>query len=249
MDNTSSMIVSQDTKTQNKPLYGIFSAIPRRYDLVNHIFTWGMDKRWRLTAARECLRSSPKKVLDLCCGTGDLAIHLAQLGHDELKVVGVDYSPPMLAIAAKKAERFASGKDIKFIQADAANLPFPDGYFDSAGISFAFRNLTYKNPLIKRHLSEVLRVLSDKGRFVVLETSQPRNKFIRWLCHLYLRGFVYWIGYLLSGNRGAYHYLAESAARFYSAEELSEILLGAGFRQVTFRRLLFGAVAIHIAIK
>ena len=188
-------------------------------------------------------------MLDLCCGTGDLAIHLAQLADDNMELAGVDYSLPMLEIATKKAECLAGERKISFIYGDAANLPFPDGYFDCVGISFAFRNLTYKNPLAQRHLAEVLRVLSPNGRFIIVESSQPKIKIIQKLFHLYLRWFVFRLGYLLSSNRGAYYYLAESAARFYTAEELQEILGMAGFRQVFFRPLFFKAIAIHVAIK
>ena len=122
-------------------------------------------------------------------------------------------------------------------------------YFDCIGISFAFRNLTYKNPLVQRHIAELLRVLRAGGKFVIVETSQPQSKLIRKLFHLYLRWFVFRLGYLLSGNRGAYHYLAESAARFYTSEELKEILSTAGFRQVSFHPLFFGVVGIYVAIK
>jgi demethylmenaquinone methyltransferase/2-methoxy-6-polyprenyl-1,4-benzoquinol methylase len=238
-----------DKMTRNKPLQGMFTAIPRRYDLINHIITWGLDKRWRRQAARECLSSQPGKVLDLCCGTGDLAINISRLADNGVEVSGVDYSLPMLAIAAKKAELQAKRRRISFTYGDAASLPFPDGYFDCIGISFAFRNLTYKNPSAPRHIAEILRLLSAGGKCVILETSQPRAKPIRQLFHLYLRWFVSKVGHLLSGNSGAYHYLAESAARFYTAEELSEILVKAGFSKVSFQPLLFGAVGIYVAVK
>ncbi len=142
------MIEYADKISRNKPLQDMFAAIPRRYDLVNHIITWGLDKRWRRQAARECLVSQPEKVLDLCCGTGDLAISITRLAENGVEVTGVDYSRPMLAIATKKAELLARGSRISFTYGDAAKLPFPDGYFDCIGISFAFRNLTYK---IRQH--------------------------------------------------------------------------------------------------
>ncbi len=239
-----------ETKSvQKRPLHRIFTAVPRRYDLINYIITWGLDRRWRLKIARECLSLSPRKVLDLCCGTGDLAINLTRLADDGMELVGVDYSLPMLEIATRKAERLARGRKISFIYGDAASLPFPDGYFDCVGISFAFRNLIYKNPLAERHIAEVLRVLSSNGRFIIVESSQPKMELIRKLFHLYLRWFVFRVGYLLSGDRGAYNYLAESAARFYTAEELQGMMIKAGFRQVFFRSLFLGAIAIHVAIK
>jgi len=231
------------------PLHHIFTAVPRRYDLINHVVTWGLDWWWRRRAAEECLGSQPARVLDLGCGTGDLALNIARLAENDIAVLGLDYSRPMLEIAAGKARTLAGRKNISFIHGDAASLPFPDGYFDCVGISFAFRNLTYRNPLAPRHLAEVWRVLASDGRYVIVESSQPKSKLIRRLFHLYLRWFVYHLGYWLSGNKRAYHYLAESAARFYTAEEVEAMLLRAGFREVHSHPLLFGAAAIHVAIK
>ena len=234
---------------KRRPLYYIFSTVPRRYDLINRIVTWRLDKRWRREATRECLASYPEKVLDLCCGTGDLAINLAQLAENNVELTAIDYSQPMLEIATAKAERLGLGKRISFIHGDVADLPFPDGYFDCIGTSFAFRNLTYKNPQVQRYLAEVLRVLKVGGRFVIVETSQPKSKLVRRIYHLYLRWFVFRLGHLISRNRRAYHYMAESAARFYRPEELKELLLATGFSQVFFRPLFLGVTGIHVAVK
>lgn len=227
----------------------MFTAVPPRYDLINRIITWGLDKRWRWQAARECLAAQPGKVLDLCCGTGDLALDLARLARNNVVLTGIDYSQPMLEIAAGKAASLDGERKITFICGSAVSLPFPDGYFDCVGISFAFRNLTYKNPLAERHLVEVLRVLGDGGRYVIVESSQPGSKLIRKLYHLYLRWFVFSLGYLLSANRGAYRYLAESATRFYTSAEVTKMLVKAGFRQVSFHRLFLGVAGIHLAVK
>lgn len=245
------MINNNDKTIQSRPLYDMFTApaLPGCYDLTNRVITWGFDKLWRREAARECLASRPDKVLDLCCGTGDLVIDLARLAQSNLELTGVDYSQPMIEVATKKVKTLAGRRKISFTCGDATDLPFPDGYFDCIGISFAFRNLTYKNPLARRHIAEVLRVLNNNGKFVIVETSQPTAKLVRTLYHLYLRWFVSRLGYLFSGNRGAYSYLAESAARFYTHEEVNELLLTAGFRQVSFRRLFLGAIGIHVAIK
>ena len=227
----------------------MFTAVPPRYDLVNRVITWGLDRKWRNETAKECLSTQPGRVLDLCCGTGDLAISIARLAGKEVELSGVDYSLPMLEIAAEKAEHLAGGRNIAFVHGDVSSLPFPDEHFDCIGISFAFRNLTYKNPLAQCHLAEVLRVIRHGGRFIIVETSQPDLKLIRKFFHLYLRWFAFRLGYLLSANRGAYQYLAESAARFYTSEGLKEVLLRAGFGQVTYRSLFLGAIAIHVAVK
>ena len=227
----------------------MFTEVPPRYDLINSVVTWGLDRRWRKKAAEECLKYRPEKVLDLCCGTGDLAITVCRLGKSEVSVVGIDYSPPMLEIARKKAASLDGDKQISFIHGDATSLPFPDASFDSVGISFAFRNLTYRNPLASQHLPEVRRVLTAGGRYVIVETSQPSARLIRGIYHRYLRWIVRRVGSWLSENKGAYSYLAESAANFYTAEEVKDMLLEAGFRQVLYRPLLFGAAGIHIAVK
>ena len=243
------MIADASKGVRNAPLHKMFAAVPRRYDLINHVITWGLDKRWRWQAARECFTAQPKYLLDLCCGTGDLALDMARLARGGVELTALDYSQPMLAIAARKASGLAEGKKVTFIYGDAASLPFSDGHFDCVGISFAFRNLIYKNPLAGRYLAEVLRVLRPGGRFVIVETSQPKARLIRRLFHLYLRQFVFRVGQRLSGNRGAYYYLAESAARFYPPDELNRLLITAGFRQASFRPLFPGAIAIYVAVK
>lgn len=227
----------------------MFSEVPRHYDLVNNVITWGLDELWRFRAARECLASNPEKVLDLCCGTGDLAINLARLTGNNVELSALDYSQPMLDTAVRKAEQAGLEKRISFIFGDAASIPFPDSDLDCVGISFAFRNLTYKNPLVKNYLAEVLRVLKPGGRFVIVETSQPESKVIRKLFHFYLRWYAFGMGYLISGNKGAYRYLAESAARFYSPAELKNLLLTAGFSQVTYHPMLLGATGTYVATK
>ncbi len=229
-------------------LHDVFSQVPPHYDLINRLMTWGLDRRWRLMIAQECLASRPERVLDLCCGTGDLAITLARLAKDNTEVTGVDFSRPMLEKAAQKAGR-AGGSKLSFISGDIASIPFPGAHFDCVGTSFAFRNLSYKNPLAGRYVAEVLRVLKPGGRFIIIETSQPKNGLIRSLYHLYLRYFVFWLGFLISGNREAYRYLTDSAANYYPPEELRELLTRAGFGRVSFRRLFPGAVSIHVAIK
>jgi demethylmenaquinone methyltransferase/2-methoxy-6-polyprenyl-1,4-benzoquinol methylase len=227
----------------------MFLAIPGRYDLINHIITFGLDWRWRRLAVSTCLEGGPQRILDIGCGTGDLAIGLARRTGEEVAVKGLDYSPPMLVLARAKADQAGVAGRIEFVHGDATELPFPDAYFDTAGISFAFRNLTYQNPGRQQHLAEVFRVLRPGGRYVIVESSQPGPRFIRAVCHLYLRTFVAPVGTWLSGNRGAYRYLAESARRFYTPEEVREMLLAAGFARVGYRPLFFGAAGIHIATR
>lgn len=226
----------------------MFTAVSPRYDLVNRFITLGFDQRWRRAAARVCLASSPEQLLDLGCGTGDLAIAIARLARGNLKITGLDYSEPMLELARRKTRRLNIAR-VDFVSGDAAHLPFPNDYFDCVGTSFAFRNLTYRNPLGGYALTEVLRVLKPGGRLVIVESSQPKSRLVRWLFHLYLRFFVAKVGYFLSGNREAYRYLAESAAHFLTPEEVKNRLVGTGFREVSYWALLLGVAAIHVAVR
>ncbi len=227
----------------------VYADIPRRYGIMNRIMTFGMDGGWRRQAAMGCLRNNPQRVLDLGCGTGDLTLELAKQAVESTQITGLDFSPSMMALAREKADRLAGGSRPSFVSGDAANMPFYDEYFDSVGSAFAFRNMTYDNPAADRHIAEVLRIIKPGGKLVVLETSQPKRWLIRKLNHLYLRGFVFWLGWLVSGNRAAYNYLVDSSINYCSPEELREKLLQAGFGEVSFRRLFFGAVSIHTAIK
>jgi demethylmenaquinone methyltransferase/2-methoxy-6-polyprenyl-1,4-benzoquinol methylase len=227
----------------------MFTAVPPHYDLVNRIATLGLDKRWRRLAALSCLREGPRRLLDLGCGTGDLAVNISRLAAGDVSITGLDFSLPMLRLARHKADRSGVAQRVDFIHGKADSLPFPDNCFDNVGISFAFRNLTYQNPLGPPHLAEVWRILRPGGRYVIVESSQPENRIIRAFFNLYLLAFVGPVGVIISGNRGAYRYLVESVAHYYSPREVREMLLSSGFKDVSYRSLFFGAACIHVAVK
>lgn len=232
----------------NRPLNKIFTAVPPNYDLINRLFTWRMDECWRKKTARLCLENDPAEVMDLCTGTGDLAIRLARESGGKAKITGYDYSRPMLEKAEEKAARTGiTGMD--FIFGDAADMPFGDGRFDAIGIAFAFRNLTFKNPDASRFLNEIHRVLKPGGRFVIVESSQPKNRIIRALFRLYTRNMVFLMGAFISSNKAAYRYLAHSVIHYYTPEEVEELLKKHGFSSANHTPLFFGAAAIHIAVK
>lgn len=235
-----------DKKT-GRHLHRIFTSVPSSYDIINHLITFYMDISWRRKAVKLCLEAKPESLLDICCGTGDMALTAARLADHAIQITGFDFSEPMLKAAEQKAEK--AGYKIKFVSGDVANIPFPENSFNCLCIGFGFRNLTFKNPNSEQHLSEILRVLKKGGRFVIVESSQPANKVIKFFHRIYVRYFVFLTGFLVSLNRQAYKYLATSVEKYYSAEELKDLLLQSGFNSVTYNRLFFGAAAIHVAVK
>ena len=235
-------------KETARPLQKMFQSVPPSYDLLNRLLTFRFDERWRKQAAKTILAGEPARVLDLCTGTGDLALRLRKDASAGTGIWGLDYSMPMLERAGTKAgERGLP--DIQFIHGDAASMPFEDGFFDAVGIAFAFRNLSWKNPDTAKFLSEILRVLKPGGKFVVVETSQPRNPLFRALVHFYLRRISVPLGGMISGHRGAYHYLAHSAIHYYTAGEVRQLLLDAGFSTASHRLFLNGVAGLWEARK
>ena len=217
-------------------------------DLLNRLLTLRLDERWRAGAAVVCLADNPRRVLDLCTGTGDLAVRLARHGPGPDHIAALDFSVPMLAAARRKAEK-RNVPGIGFIEGDAAALPFLDSAFDTVGIAFAFRNLAFRHPLKDRFLAEILRVIRPGGRFVIVETSQPGNRVFRSLYHAYLAAMAGRLGGVLSGHRGAYRYLAYSAIHFSGPDELVRMLKGAGFSEARHTALLGGVAGITVAVK
>lgn len=235
-------------ETGQRPTQKIFTEVPPKYDFLNRVLTLNLDEKWRIKAAHEILANNPERVLDLCCGTADLTMHIARMAHSQTELYGLDFSHTMLQRADQKVAVF--GKDrVKLIQGDAGNMPFEDNFFDSIGIAFGFRNLTFENPDAQLHIREILRVLKPGGRFVIVETSQPSNNIIRFFYHIYHNLITAPIGGLISGNKPAYHYLAYSANHYYTLPQLSDLLLKAGFITTKGTPLMLGAAAVMVAEK
>ncbi len=235
-------------KDSTRPLHKMFTQVPPSYDFLNRLFTFRLDELWRRQVAKACLANHPERVLDLCTGTGDLALRLKKNAASNTKITALDYSKPMLSEAKEKAsKRNISG--IEFIHGDAANMPFPENHFDSIGIAFAFRNLTFHNPDKDKFLAEILRVLKPGGQFVIIETSQPHNIVLRFLFHFYLMFITVPLGGLISGHWGAYKYLAHSAMHYYNSKELSEVIIGAGFKTILSEPKMGGISTLYIVEK
>jgi demethylmenaquinone methyltransferase/2-methoxy-6-polyprenyl-1,4-benzoquinol methylase len=223
----------------------IFSEVSGSYELVNHLLTFGLDIFWRRKASREASGAGGDFWLDVCSGTGEFARNLQARVRRKTKVVIVDFCPAML----EQARRKEGLKKSLLAAGEASNLPFPDARFDLVTISFATRNINLSREALARTFQEFGRVLKPGGRLVNLETSRPRNGFIKKLFMAYVRIVVKPVGYLLSGSRAGYAYLSSTIPRFYGPQELADILTESRFYQVTWRPLSFGLVAVHIAVK
>ncbi|TVR41808.1 MAG: ubiquinone/menaquinone biosynthesis methyltransferase [Bacteroidia bacterium] len=230
-----------------RPLQKMFTAVPPSYDLINRLITFRFDERWRNKAAAVMLQDKPGQVLDLCTGSGDLAMHLHKRATSDTAIYALDYSEPMLELARQKAGKRGAQR-INFLLEDAAAMPFENDYFDVIGIAFAFRNLTFRNPDKCLFLNEILRILKPGGKFVIVETSQPSNMLLQRLFHFYMRWITVPLGGMLSGQRHAYHYLAHSAIHFYSPAELIDMMKDAGF-DLMLHRPYFGGISAIWAFK
>ncbi|MGD9589827.1 MAG: bifunctional demethylmenaquinone methyltransferase/2-methoxy-6-polyprenyl-1,4-benzoquinol methylase UbiE [Pyrinomonadaceae bacterium] len=222
----------------------MFSGIAGRYDLLNHLLSANIDKRWRILVRKELSQvlSDPNAiVLDVACGTGDLAIELGS--HASARVCGADFCRPMLDLAASKTGR--AGLSIPYIEGDAMQLSFADGSFDAVTIAFGLRNLSN----LCGGLAELHRVLKPGGKLVVLEFSSPVIPGFRGLFRFYFTRILPRIGGLVSGSRGAYEYLPDSVSKFPAQKELERQMEAAGFRDVSYRNLSGGIAAIHTGIR
>ena len=218
----------------------MFGRIAPRYDLLNHLLSLNIDRYWRKRAVAKVASALTKpqaRVLDLCCGTGDLLLALeSRAGRPAF---GSDFCHPMLVTAAAKARQ--RGLASKLFEADAMQLPLADASLDLITIAFGFRNLAN----YRRGLAEFRRVLKPGGMLAILEFSQPGNPAFAALYGFYSRNILPAIGGVLSGSREAYTYLPESVRKFPSAEELAEEMRIIGFRDTRFEPMTGGIVALH----
>jgi demethylmenaquinone methyltransferase/2-methoxy-6-polyprenyl-1,4-benzoquinol methylase len=220
----------------------MFARIAGRYDLMNTLMTGGRHHAWRRLAVRQG-RPAGGRALDVCCGTGDLALEAARQG--AAVVVGVDFGWEMLSLAAAKAEAAELGGRVQWQLADALELPFPDGTFLCSTCGFSLRNVDD----VGQALREMTRVVASGGRVAVLELTPVRSRLFGPVFRAYFRGLVPLVGGLVGGDRAAYTYLPDSVRAFPTADELADMMRRAGLADVRYRLLALGTVALHLGVK
>jgi demethylmenaquinone methyltransferase/2-methoxy-6-polyprenyl-1,4-benzoquinol methylase len=220
---------------------GMFGRIAPRYDLLNHLLSLNIDRYWRARTVKRVssvLAQQDARVLDLCCGTGDLM--LALQARSGAMVYGSDFCHPMLVAAHHKVEQRRLHSVL--FEADALNLPVADASVDLITMAFGFRNLAN----YQQGLAELMRVLAPGGLAAILEFSTPPNPVMSRLYDYYSRAILPVIGGWISGSREAYSYLPESVRKFPGAADLADRMRGAGFTNVRFERMTAGIVALHL---
>jgi len=235
---------ARDTESAGRAVREMFTSIAPRYDLVNHVLSLNTDRFWWWRAARtfdSILKRPDARVLDLCCGTGDMTFALRRRANNgSPQIVGADFSHAMLQRAAVKGR----GTSLAWIEADALRLPFPDAHFDLITAAFGFRNLADYDA----GLREIVRVLRPGGECGILDFGEPRGllgKFYR----IYFKHVLPAIGTVISGVQGPYKYLPASVERFPPPDEMLERMQAAGFREVSWTPYTFGVAGLYRGVK
>ncbi|MFO0084632.1 MAG: bifunctional demethylmenaquinone methyltransferase/2-methoxy-6-polyprenyl-1,4-benzoquinol methylase UbiE [Pirellula sp.] len=238
------------TKTLDKSgdrVRDMFAQIAPRYDLLNHVLSLNIDKRWRSKTLKLLDLTPGVPVLDVCTGTGDLALAIARELGPTVEVVGTDFCAPMLDIARTKQAKTLPGFDnLQFIEADTQDLPFPDNHFQCVSVAFGLRNVA--DTMVG--LGEMIRVAQPNGKIAVLEFSKPRMFGLRQLYNAYFLHVLPRIGQAMARNdRSAYEYLPQSVQQFPCGEELVATMRSAGLADVTMLPMTLGVVTLYVGTK
>ena len=231
-------------KKERANIAQMFDSIARRYDFLNHFFSFHIDRIWRRKAVNELRGRTLDHVLDVATGTGDLAMTIHKRLHPG-HITGVDISEGMLAIGRQKIEKKGLKQQISLQCGDSEAIPFYDHTFDAVTVAFGVRNFEH----LEKGLGEMYRVLKTGGKVVILEFSIPQNRIFRSIFHFYFFRILPFVGRLVSKNDHAYNYLPDSVQSFAHGAEFRNILENCGFKDVRIRSLTFGIASIYTGIK
>ncbi len=224
----------------------MFNNIAPSYDLLNHLLSLNIDRYWRWRTTRLVPPQGESPILDLCTGTGDLALAYDRAAGKRVPVVGADFCHEMLLRAEAKTQRKEAQDRIRYLEADAQHLPFPDNHFQIATVAFGLRNVTDTD----RGIAEMVRVTKPGGRVAILEFSQIQNPVLGGLYRCYFRYVLPWIGQTISRSKdNAYRYLPASVQEFPDGEALAERLRRHGLRDVRWHPLTFGIATLYVGVK
>jgi len=224
----------------------MFGEIAPHYDRMNHLLSLNIDKYWRWWTVQKLQPRAGEPILDVCTGTGDLAIAFQRATGGKSEIAAADFCPQMLEIGRRKQQRFRIGSELTFIEADTQSLPFEDNRFAIVSVAFGLRNVANTN----RGLAEMTRVCREGGQVVVLEFSTPRWQPLRAIYLLYFRHILPRIGQLFARNNSdAYEYLPATVAQFPDGEALAERMRGVGLKNVKYWPLTFGIATLYVGRK
>lgn len=221
----------------------VFHKVAHRYDVMNDIMSGGLHRVWKdifVARVRPSTRAAFKH-LDVAGGTGDIAFRVARAGGAKTEVTVLDINPEMLAVGRERAKKAGLGRQLRFVEANAEDLPFPEGEFDAYTIAFGIRNV----PRIDKALTEAYRVLKRGGRFLCLEFSNIESPVLARLYETYSFSMIPLMGRIVTGDATPYRYLVESIRQFPKAGDFAGMIEDAGFKRVGFDRLTGGVVTIH----
>jgi demethylmenaquinone methyltransferase/2-methoxy-6-polyprenyl-1,4-benzoquinol methylase len=238
---TTSLLDKRETRIRR-----MFNEIAPRYDFLNHLLSLNIDRYWRRRTTQLVPPTGAGPVLDLCTGTGDLALAFDRAATGAVKIIGTDFCHEMLLRAERKTRRRQAGGRLRFLEADAQQLPFPDNHFQIAAVAFGLRNVTNTD----RGIAEMVRVTRPGGTIAILEFSKPRPWLLGRMYHFYFRHVLPLIGQALSRSKDrAYGYLPASVLEFPDGEALADRLRQHGLVEVRWYPFTFGIATLYVGQK